>query len=118
MMSLTLYALLCTATYYLLARAMITHWLWSRYPAWLDYYFTCAACSGFLYGLIAGAIGGQLGLSFLGLPGPAWYTPIVTALCSMIWTPVLADLHINALLRLGVPDARLSEDEKPPKTGE
>jgi hypothetical protein len=112
MTTFVLYASLCTAAHYLLARAMITQFLWNRYPERVDRFFLCAACSGFWYGLIAGAIGGRLKLSFLGLDGQAWYTPPVVALCAMVWTPILADLQITALLRLGVPDPRLPQDAK------
>jgi hypothetical protein len=105
--TLLLYALLTTAAYYLAYRAMITQFLWRRYPPWLDYYLGCAACSGFLYGgVCALAIGWTQDLPFLGLEGRSWLTPIVSGLGSMIWTPILADLHIRALLQLGVADRR------------
>lgn len=97
-----LYALLTTAVYYLMARAAITQFLWSRYPWWLDYYTLCAACSGVLYGVAVSLIlGWTLNLPFLGLPGRFWLTPIIVGLCSMIWTPILANAHINALAQLG-----------------
>lgn len=105
METLLLYALLTTAVYYLLAKAMITRWLWSRYPAWLDYYTSCAACSGFLYGgVIAFAIGWPLNLSLLGIPGRSWIAPTIAAFGSLVWTPILANLHIQALLALGIGD--------------
>lgn len=112
MESLVLYALLTTAVYYLLAKAMITRWLWSRYPTWLDYYTSCAACSGFLYGGAVGlSIGWTLDLPFLGLDGRFWITPIAIALGSTVWTPILANLHVQALLTLGVPDPRTDSIE-------
>lgn len=115
MTSLALYALLSTALYYLFARAMITKSLWSRYPAWLDYYTSCAACSGFLYGgTVALAIGWTQDLPFLGLEGRFWATPIVVGLGSMVWTPVLAEIHIRALLQLGVADPRGDTAVEPP----
>ena len=107
MTTLALYALLSTALYYLFSRAMITKSLWSRYPAWLDYYTSCAACSGFLYGgTVALAIGWTQDLPFLGLSGQFWATPIVVGFGSLVWTPILADFHIRALLQLGVADPR------------
>lgn len=107
MTSLILYAFLTAALYYLFARAMITKSLWSRYPAWLDYYTSCAACSGFLYGgAVALAIGWTQDLPFLGLEARFWATPIVVGLGSMIWTPILAEIHVRALLQLGVADPR------------
>lgn len=102
MLTLLLYALLTTALFYLFSRAMISKPLWSRYPSWLDYYTSCSACSGFLYGVVvASAIGWTQDLPFLGLPGRFWVTPIVVGLCAIVWTPILADLHVRALLQLG-----------------
>lgn len=102
-MTLILYALLTTALYYLAARAVITKFLWSRYPGWLDHYTMCAACSGFLYGIIvAFAIGWTQDLAFLGLQGRLWVTPICVGLGSMVWTPLLAHFHIQALVQLGI----------------
>lgn len=109
-MTIILYPLLTVALYYLFARAMITKPLWSRYPSWLDYYTMCAACSGFLYGgAVALAIGWTQDLSFLGLPGRFWATPVVAALCSLVWTPILADHHVRALQQLGIPDPKMVE---------
>jgi len=102
-----LYALLTAAMYYLLARAMITKPLWSRYPRWLDYYTMCAACSGLLYGVVVAlAIGWTQDLPFVGMPGRYWLTPPLVGLCSMIWTPILASLHVGALVQLGVEDPK------------
>lgn len=113
METILLYAVLTTALYYLFARATITKPLWSRYPSWLDYYTMCAACSGFLYGaVVALAIGLPQDLRFLGVDGRTWYTPIVVGLGSMIWTPILADLHVNALLRLGIVDPKTSAPDE------
>lgn len=112
METLLLYMLLTSAAYYLLARAMITQWLWSRYPAKLDYYTLCAACAGFLYGVIVAlAIGFPLDLPLLGLSGRHWLTPIISGLGSMVWTPVVAYLQIGALGQLGVPDPRQPEPD-------
>lgn len=107
MATLALYALLTTAVYYLLAKAMITQWLWSKYPAWLDYYTSCAACSGFLYGgVVALTLGWPLDLPFLGLDGRSWLTPWVVGMGSMVWTPIIASMQIQGLLNLGVADPR------------
>lgn len=104
MLTLLLYALLTTAMFYLFSRAMISKPLWSRYPSWLDYYTSCSACSGFLYGVVvASAIGWTQNLPFLGLDGRFWATPIVVGLCAIVWTPLLGDLHVRALLQLGAP---------------
>jgi hypothetical protein len=113
--TIVLYALMTTALWYLLSRAMITKSLWSRYPAWLDYYTSCAACSGFLYGgAVALVIGWTQDLPFLGLPGRFWPTPIVVGLGSLVWTPILGEIHIRALLQLGVADPRGETAVDPP----
>lgn len=98
-----LYSLLTVAAYYLFSRAMITSFLWKRYPSWLNYYTWCAACSGTLYGVVAAlAVGWTRDLPFFGLPGRFWPTPVLVGLSSMIWTPILANAHITALVRLGI----------------
>jgi hypothetical protein len=118
MSTLGLYILLTTALYYLFARAMITKPLWSRYPRWLDYYTMCAACSGFLYGVaVALAIGWTQDLPFLGLSGRFWVTPIVVGLGSLVWTPILGDFHVRALLQLGVPDPKIDAPMDTPTEG-
>ena len=110
MKTVLLYPLLTTTLYYLGSRAKITSFLWSRYPAWLDSYTLCAACSGFLYGVVVAlAIGWWQDLPFLGLPGRLWATPIVVGVCSIVWTPLLADRHLAALVQT---DVEPIEDEK------
>ena len=94
--------MLTTAAYYLGSRAMITRPIWSLYPPRLAAFMDCPSCSGFWYGLIVGAIGcGGLGLPFLGLDTLQLYTPLAVALCSMVWTPVLAAIQHTAFERLG-----------------
>jgi hypothetical protein len=115
--TLALYALLTTAAYYLLAKAMITRWLWSKYPAWLDYYTSCAACSGFLYGVVVALVlGWPLKLTFLGLDGRAWFAPVLVGLGSMVWTPIIANMQIHSLINLGVPDPSSDPAQSDPTT--
>lgn len=101
MTSLALYPLLTTALYYLAGRAKVTEWAWSRYPPWLEYFTLCAACSGFWYGAGVAAVFRQ---DFLGLPGDAVYTPIVTGLCATVWTPPLAFVMVYTWMRLAETD--------------
>lgn len=96
-----LYGTICTALHYLLARAKITAWLWSRYPAWLDYWMTCTACSGFWYGLACGALGAHYDLPLLGLDPDHWLTIAAAAAVGMVWTPILAFAQVYAWERLG-----------------
>lgn len=100
MTTVFLYATLCVAAYYLVARAKLTEPLWSRYPGWLDYWTTCAACSGFWYGLGCGYLGAQLGLPFLGLPPEHWATWLAVAAFGMVWTPILSFAMVYSWERL------------------
>lgn len=95
--SLILYSMLTSTLYYLLVKATITEFLWSRYPEWLDDFLACAACSGFWYGLLVGVMGFALDLSFLGLPGRAWYTIPLVGACSIVWTPLVSALMLKSL---------------------
>lgn len=89
MQTALLYALLCAAAYYLLSRAKITRWAWSRYPEWLDKLMMCASCTGFWLGLGCGAFGWWRGLPFLGLPADHWTTVIAAGFGGLVWTPLV-----------------------------
>jgi hypothetical protein len=113
-----LYLSVTSALYYLGARALITRWIWSKYPSWLDSYMFCAACSGFAYGVgVSFAIGWTQNLEFFGLPGRFWLTPVVSGLASMVWTPILANVQINALYQLGIADPRAQDQTPTSETG-
>lgn len=108
--TLLLYPLLTTALYYLGSRAKITQFIWRRYPKWLDGYMVCSACVGTAYGVGVALVGGlYFHLPFLVLPGCHWITPVVVGLCSMVWTPVLAALHLLAMAAI----QRVDEDNSP-----
>lgn len=93
-----LYSFLTVSIHYLLSRAEITRWLWSKYPPWLDRWALCPACSGTWIAGFIGILGALLKLSFLGLPGRNIFTVIAIALCGTVWTPILGYLHIKCLL--------------------
>lgn len=100
-MTWAIYPMMSGALYYLASRAEITRWLWSRYPKWLDNFTLCAACLGFWLSLALGVAGGwYLGLPFLGLPGRTLYTPLVVAVCGIVWTPPIAYIVLESLARL------------------
>lgn len=102
-MTLLLYTLLTTALYYLGARALITRWLWTRYPAWFDQFMDCAACVGFWWGFIlAATIGRVAKLDLLMLPSWGLLTPIAAGLCTLVLTPIMAGLMHKGLQALGV----------------
>jgi len=96
--------------YYLLARAKITEAIWSRYPGWLDYWLTCAACSGFWYGLGCGVLGAHLGLSLFGLDPTHWLSYVAAGMLGMVWTPILAYAHTYAWDALLPPSEGRSAD--------
>lgn len=93
--------LVTVALFYLGARAQITSFLWSRYPARLDHFMSCAACSGFWYGLGGGAIGYACDVPFLGSTSP-WAIGIAGTM-SIVWTPVIAAKMERALVDLSPP---------------
>ncbi len=97
-MEIIVYALLTSAAYYLGSRALITRWLWSRYPPTLARFVDCAACSGFWYGLASAAI---LRIPIPGIPIPEWASCMVIAICSIVWTPIVAGFMQAGFERLG-----------------
>lgn len=112
MTGIVLYPLLTVALYYLGSRALITQWLWSRYPPRLDAFFLCAACSGFWYGAaVAALLGLGLDVPFLGLAGGAWSTIPIVATCSIVWTPLLASALVRALADLSPGDDHADREE-------
>jgi hypothetical protein len=94
-----IYPLLTAALYYLGGRALVTQFLWSRYPPRFDAFMQCAACTGFWYGTGLGVTGFITGTPFLG--STAWWTPVVIGLAAIVWTPIIANAHEAALQQLG-----------------
>lgn len=98
-----LYGTLCAALHYLTARAKLTEGLWSRYPRWLDYWLSCAACSGFWFGLGCGALGAHYDLPLFNLDPHHWFTWVAAGALGMVWTPILAFAQVYCWQRL-LPD--------------
>lgn len=100
--TILIYALITSAAFYLGSRATITTWLWSRYPPRLASFMDCAACSGFWYGLLLGNVAHLLHFGAVGLLRDSeWYSPFVVALCSMVWTPIIAGYMQLGFANLG-----------------
>lgn len=99
MTGLIILALLTTSAFYLGSRAVVTEFLWSRYPARFARFMDCAACAGFWYGLIAGAALGPT----MELPSTLKlvYGPVLIGLCSVVWTPIVAGLMQRGFEQLG-----------------
>lgn len=95
-MTYALILILPVAFYYLGSRAVITRWLWSRYPARFARFMDCAACSGFWYGAAVAA----------GLKIP-WENLFIAGLVTLVTTPIGAAIMQHALELLGtaVPEA-------------
>lgn len=85
--------LLVAALYYLLARAEITRFLWSKYPPRLDRLAMCPACLGFWLGCACGAARVVAGVP---LPTSPYLYVAHAGLVSLVSTPILF-----GLMRLG-----------------
>ncbi len=92
------YPILTAALFYLGARAVVTTFLWSKYPPKLDAFMSCAACSGFWYGLACASVGWLFDVPFIGSTS-ALTVPVV-GLMSMVWTPFIAAKHEDAMKSL------------------
>jgi hypothetical protein len=96
-----LFTTVSAALYYLGSRARVTRFLWSRYPNGFDDFMLCAACTGTWFGFALGTtLGWWQHLPYLGLPGGHPVTIIVAGLCSMVWTPIMADKMAGSLERM------------------
>ena len=94
MLTILLFVLVSTACFYLGSRAVITRFLWSRYPGWLASFMDCAACSGFWYGLVFANIYGH----WYPLPFDLPYKwSFLVGLCSLVWTPIGAAVMQRSL---------------------
>lgn len=92
MQTMLLFALLCGALYYLGSRALLTSWLWTRYPPAFARFMDCAACTGFWYGALL-----TFGAGWLNRPLPFelpfdGISMIAVGLCTLVLTPLVAGL--------------------------
>ena len=94
-------ALLSAAFYYLGSRAVITSWLWSRYPPRLAKFMDCAACSGFWYGVLTYDV--MIATRYI---EGSFLASLGTGLCTLVTTPILGGLMQWGFDTLGsvVPD--------------
>ena len=97
MIPVLLIGIIGAAFHYLTYHAVITSWLWRRYPAKIDALLSCAACSGTWVGLGMGVYFADQGTSILGIGAsdPALY--VATAAVGMIATPLVSAIHLMAL---------------------
>ncbi len=93
MIVLILFSLISTALWYLGSRALVTRWLWSKYPKPLSEFMDCPACVGFWWGLLLDwQVSPHVGGHALGLPSWPIWTLILTGLCLLVTTPIVAGL--------------------------
>lgn len=104
MLVLLLYPLLTAALFYLGSRAKITGWLWRRYPPAIASFMDCAACVGFWHGFLVECTFGRV-KDLLNIeaaePLAVLNAAIVTGLCTLVLTPIVAFHMDAALLGLG-----------------
>lgn len=98
--TLLVYALITSAMFYLGSRALITRWLWSRYPKWLAGWADCSACSSFWYGIAVRATLGPIGGRTI-FTESVWLDAPIVGSCMMVLTPVVAGLMQAGFERLG-----------------
>ena len=101
--TLLLYSLLCAAMFYLGSRAMITQWLWSKYPPRFAAFMDCSACTGFWWGLTWASVLEVIPRLFK-LSTPLWFTPIgpiYVGICMIVLTPIVAGLMQRGLENVG-----------------
>lgn len=114
MQMLLLFTLVSTALYYLGSRALITRWLWSRYPPKLARFADCPACTAFWHGVMLSLIFGDLFEPLftrgrlLARYNAAFMEPysialeaILVGLCLLVLTPIVAGLMQHALVVVG-----------------
>lgn len=99
------------AAHFLLYRALVTRWLWSRYPHRLDAFVACSACTGFWVGLGIGFYWRWSGTDALGLHADLPALPVAAGAATMVVSPAVAWVQIAALERLGVPETETAPIE-------
>lgn len=99
MASLALLYVLAAASFYLGNRALITSWLWTRYPDWLDRQRSCPSCAGFWDTIALGFAFQAAGADLL-LPAEPW-APLVLGAAGIVLVPLLTGLHAAAIHATG-----------------
>lgn len=105
---LTIFGLLLASIHWLVARAEITRWFWSRVPGPIDALLRCPACSGFWLGA---------GLSPIVHPisGSAWPQHLVlSCLLGTFVTPVFEAVMLWGLERSAVQETTTDDEEVTP----
>lgn len=112
MFTLILYPILTATLYYLGSRAVITSFVWSKYPYKLASFMDCSRCAGFWWGLIVALIGGYVyGLNFCGLDGKSWKTVLLIGAFSITTTPMIEALAEKSTDSLGSAVSDPTEEE-------
>ena len=88
------------AFHFLSYRAEVTRWLWSRYPAFLNKFLGCCACSGFWVGGALGWFYRSQGREVLGFEG--WLLLPACAIVALVASPPVSYIQIYALQSMGL----------------
>jgi len=111
---LLLLGLFCAALHWLLARAEITRFAWSRAPRWLDKLLRCPACSGWWLGT---ALGWTRWVTPVSVCSDSWLArageSASTGLLAIVLTPVLEALLLWGLERSAVREAEPEQGAVP-----
>lgn len=108
-----LFTMLSVALFYLGSRALITRFLWKRYPRPVAQLFDCAACVGFWWGGILSIVFSGAHLTYLGLELDRPFTWPLVGLCSLVATPIGAWLMQYSLDYLGTLAVSPEQPEQP-----
>ncbi len=102
MVSLLIYPLLTATLYYLGSRAVITSFLWSKYPHKIAAFMDCSRCAGFWWGILVAIVGGYVYTwDFAGLDGKDWKTILLVGAVSITTTPIIEALAEHSTNSLG-----------------
>lgn len=99
---------LIAAFFYLGSRAVITSFLWSRYPNWLAKVMDCAACASFHYTIGLAAFIKYVMKEPLPVYPTSDWSILLLAFGAVAITPILAALQQKSLELLG---SAVSSDE-------
>lgn len=85
-----------TVFWYLFSQAELTRFIWSRYPAWLDSWASCPACSGTWFTSLAALV---LDFPVLGYAAHTAPALVLAGLWGCFFVPLASWLLVMSLTR-------------------